>query len=240
MDISKRRVNSWRACVSVLALAASLGGCNAKQNAADISKDLADKLTDGLDIPGKNVISGEKPQEHAGDPNYPQITKSDFTAGELEGGQKFKADLYTNYQKPDLEGVIIYIPPASKYIQVPAKFSQSDLATLWTRLIGFFRENPDYYNRQFTMLFALYKTGNQAGNYVQWTNVKILPPAGGADGGVKLLSTGGVGEIFKSANYNLELFVSPGQPAGSGGAGGKYKVRLGPGGVRVDPTMGGR
>jgi hypothetical protein len=225
--------------LSIVSLIAS-PACNTKQNAGDVSQDLADKLTDSMDFPGEQVVKGGKPSEHAGSSDYPQITRSDFAASDLQADQKFSVDLYTSYDKADLEGVIVYIPPASKYIQVPAKFSRFDTTTMWTRLTGYFHPTPDLYNKPFKMQFALYKTGDKAGNYVEWQNVKLVPQQGGQDGGIKVLLPVGGGQVFKSANYGIELFVSPGQPTGGGGAGGKYKVRLGPGGVRVDPSMGGK
>jgi hypothetical protein len=145
------------------------------QNSGDVSKDLADKLTDSMDFQNGTKKAGTKPLEHAGDTAYPQVTNVLVEQGGSLYETTFTWRVEYTYGGPvtEITGAIVHVASAYAYFDVKQTLTeQGQLAVL----TGTFKAASDsIIGKSFTIEVALYNASG-AGNY--YTNLTITPQKG--------------------------------------------------------------
>jgi len=179
----------------------------ADAGSGDITQEIADNISNNISFDNltATLITGEKPAEHAGDSNYPQITPINAPSGIGLNGQAFDIELHAQFSGGEISGAIMYVPPSSGYIKIEAKaeqvskpgsLGQSGLLQYILRLKGSLALQSLSITGPITMMFGLYGSDGLVGNYITWTPTLVEPPDGGAvnpeDAGVIPIDDAGV------------------------------------------------
>ncbi|MFA6033734.1 MAG: hypothetical protein WC889_12610, partial [Myxococcota bacterium] len=151
--------------------------CSTKQDTSQISKELADNLTDDIDIPGGKVVKDKQPPAGNKDPaGFPQIDRVD-AAKTIYGGDSFSIMLSTEFVKyEEISGVIVQVEKngikASGYIVAPpGKILVFD-DDRYVKVEGTLGDDAKVAGQGFVLWFALLNRDGQPGNYAKW-DVKI-------------------------------------------------------------------
>jgi hypothetical protein len=85
-------------------------GCTSQQ-AGQVSKDLADQMTDSMSFTNGLKVSGAPPVEHKGVAAYPQVTSIDYDGpGTLSPGDTFKLTVKTDFPtRASISGAAVYV-----------------------------------------------------------------------------------------------------------------------------------
>lgn len=162
------------AAIAVTALAvAFLAGCTSQQ-AGQVSKDLADEMTDSMSFTNGLKVSGAPPVEHKGVAAYPQVTSIDYAGpGTLSPGDTFKLTVTTDFpSKASITGAAVYVWNTegvyTSYIRVS---SQADTAGR-VELAGTFEDNAwlKTDSQDFRLMVALGTGSSESfavGNYAE-------------------------------------------------------------------------
>jgi alpha-tubulin suppressor-like RCC1 family protein len=120
-------------------------GCT-KQNAGDISQELADTLTDNFGFEGSQKQTG-KPITGSGGKEYPQIL--DYTAPvELYDGLVFKVNFHSDFTSTSkkIVGAQVFVEGSAYYLNVPGTYSGGMLTLSgqfsWNDLFSKYGSNP--------------------------------------------------------------------------------------------------
>lgn len=166
-------------------LVAAAAACYVGQKGGDVSRELADDLTDSIKFEGGTEIRGARPQEHPGDPAYPQVTAADAPS-DISAGQAFQITLYTEYDETNgaVTGAIIAIEKngveADGYVDVAAKvetWGRRKSMRLYGRLSRPVAETTE----EFVLKIAMHRADGRAGNYYEWR--LAVAGSGSSDGG---------------------------------------------------------
>ena len=201
-----------------------IGGCTSnKQDPHNITTDVANKLTSNIsfDVAYTEVPNTPKPTEHT-DPSYPQLSEV-VMPSDVEFGQSFQIELYTNYAGADVAGAIMYIPPSTGYVKIEGKLEavQSSIpaglgAGAGSRVMIFkatIAYDPSYGGKIPTLQFALYRLipdGLEVGNYLG--HDVNLPSS--QDGGVSDAGTDS-GSVDASTDAGQDAGVDAGEDSGT-------------------------
>ena len=154
--------------VAGLALAgwALLTCSDSGDNAADISDDLADRLTDALDFEDGEVSEHPPPEEHANNSDFPQVTLQNIPTS-VAFNTPFSIVLTTTYDQPlRVRGAVVHPLGARRHIVVTKSLQAiGGIMTLNARLLGI----DDLYDKEITLQIALFNDDGDVGNYVDWT-----------------------------------------------------------------------
>jgi hypothetical protein len=146
-----------------------LFGCKGgddEQREEEIAKALEDRLSEALDFEGGAVVPGAPPEEHAGDPNYPQTNSFDAPSV-LVLGQPFSVKLAAadSAVPADVSGAVVHVVGASSYIDVKAGV---DVGTRIMELLGRLREDKTLAGAAFTIRLGMHDMSTRVGNYLEW------------------------------------------------------------------------
>jgi hypothetical protein len=172
-------------------LAGLTSGCaQEKMDPRKLADALSEELTDELEFDNGTKQAGPPPEEHADDPNYPQIE-----AGGLEGplmvqyGVDFNITLYSNFTMLDeIVGAVVHVEQANKtdvansYIEIippsPPPPMQTGSMTLTGRVVN---PSPPLGGNSFILNIALIRDDGAGlrgvGNYA--TMPLVTPPIDG-------------------------------------------------------------
>ena len=139
--------------------------CAPEQDAGDIARALADRLTDALDFENGHPEDGPPPEDHAGDPAYPQIISMDAPSA-LGLGELFTIRLTTDFaDTARIAGALVHVDLAAGHIVVDAPY---DEALGFVQIQGRLREDPRIQGRPFLVFVGLRDIDGAVGNYVEW------------------------------------------------------------------------
>jgi hypothetical protein len=154
---------------AMLAMTVLVAGCNMKQNSGDVSKELADKLTDSMNFANGEKKSGEKPLGHSGDPSYPQISNVivEQNGNLYESNFKWKAAFDYQGAVTDITGAIVHVASATSYFDVKVSVQQKGELVVLTG--SFSAGSQDIIGKNFIVELALYTARGAGGYYEQLT-----------------------------------------------------------------------
>ena len=189
MNISIYRFTFVFVALSFLAITGCTSG---NQNPSNITTDVANKLTENITFDNGTFVSGAKPVENTASE---LILKSVVMPDTIEFGKKFDIELYTDYAGGEVEGAVMYVPPANVgYVQITASLEvavtgvSSRPAVLGNggkyvmHLSATIQENALYTGKIPKLEFALYKNldgGIAVGNYASHETKLPDAPDGG-------------------------------------------------------------
>ena len=168
------------------------GGCSSgeKLDPRALADALSDEFTDELVFDNGTVVAGDPPEEHAGDPNYPQIPYSGIDAPLMvQYGVPFNITLYTDFTLLDeIVGAVVHVEQANKtdvaasYIEIippqPPPPAQTGFMTLTGRVVN---PSPPLGGNSFILHIALIRDDGAGlrgvGNYA--TMPLVTPPVPG-------------------------------------------------------------
>jgi len=156
--------------LALLALLLALGfsgfsRCSPEQDEGDIARAMAERLSDALDFEDGHTEEGPPPEDHAGDPAYPQIVDMEAPL-ELDLGELFTIRLFTDFADTSrIAGAIVHVDLAEGHIVIVAPYSDVDG---FLQLEGRLREDPRIQGRPFLVYIGLQDVNGAVGNYVEW------------------------------------------------------------------------
>jgi hypothetical protein len=192
-----------------------LSSCSSGQSTTDVSKELADTLTDSLVFDKGKSVPGDKPAGNPAAPaavkaaiptggmdaasrtlavasEYPQITAASLP-GHLSAGDSFELLLFTYFADwQNVTGAVVAVEKngvyAGKYIDVTAKVENVD-GKFRMKLTGKVASSVDFGTEDFIVKIGMKRADGQVGNYYEWA-LNATGTKGGLDGG-----TDGGGEV---------------------------------------------
>jgi len=171
----------------------AITGCTSgNQNPGNITTDVANKLTENITFDNGTFVSGAKPAENtASELKLLSVVMPDT----IEFGKKFDIELYTDYAGGEVEGAVMYVPPANVgYVQITASLEVTVTGVLLRpavlgnggkyvmHLSATIQENALYAGKIPKLEFALYKNlagGIAVGNYASHETKLPDAPDGG-------------------------------------------------------------
>jgi hypothetical protein len=173
---------------AVVSVTAAIAWSCSSQNPWEVSKALADKLTDSMDFSGGSKVAGAPPKENAGGTAFPQVASVTYGGpAALKAGDTFTLTPKTDFANKSLiTGSVLYVwnkdGVFDNYIRVSGTPAADGTMTLSATL-----KSNDFVSggtQSFKLLIAMGIGADslQVGNYRE-IEVKVLPPSGAVDAG---------------------------------------------------------
>jgi|GEM_PF-5553900 len=150
-------------CLGAMAL---LTCADDNADVAEISEELADRLTDALEFEDGEVQPDPPPPEHANNSEYPQVSIQSRPSV-LAFNTPFSIVLSGDYAQPArVRGAVIHVAGTRRHILVSKVLNPLDnTMTLSARIIGV----AALYDKRITIRIALVNDSGDVGNYLHWT-----------------------------------------------------------------------
>ena len=155
--------------------------CSGDDDAADLARDLANRLTDSLGFDGAEPQDGAPPPGNEG-AEYPQITgfEASTDTSDISYGEAFTLTLTTDFaDMAAVIGAIAWVEDSTRHIKITASPSPMVGGTLV--LTGTLARNWKLGDRDFVIKMAMLLNTGEVGNYVAW-GLYVRKPAGEAGG----------------------------------------------------------
>ncbi|RJO63244.1 MAG: hypothetical protein C4523_20990 [Myxococcales bacterium] len=172
----------------LLAWASAFHACQEDdQDAADIAVALADDLTDSLEFDDSTMKKAPPPEEHDGEPAYPQITGSELPET-LVADEDFTIRLSSDFSNAEqVIGAVVWVEGAEYYYEVYATLSDPGYPSPYDpaarqrfavgnlipgnqlmEIVGRLKEEPSIAGESFVVKIGMLRDDGQVGNYIDW------------------------------------------------------------------------
>lgn len=159
----------------------ALATCNSSSNSEEISRELADRLTDSLDFEG-GKITESTPPDYDESNEHPQIEYLDVE-NKLTTDEDFTVDIMPDSDSsPVIPSVMIWVKNSGKRIDVPLNANWHKASTNLDFLIsldGFLEYDSELVGKTFEVYVALFGEDGITGKHELWELTVVDPDADG-------------------------------------------------------------